>query len=239
MGLLGLCVEFYRVTPTGCSFDDFGNPLSSSANSFPYGNATCGLVCSVEEGPFSRMRGGAANNVNIIPVPKILTFNAVMLLAAGFCIPAILGLIFTWDKIVEINWKRRSSPERLNEQIEGVNMTVGEMNGINNVVRKFLRVIEIPLFGGVILTLIAIGEANFFSTQVRYDMEPMASIGESMKSCSHRTRLTKCRTMVANSWNHSRGLRLLIPPLVSRRREPHPKPTLRPTQQLSHVTLQP
>lgn len=177
MGLVGLCVEFYRVTPTECWFDDFGNPLSSSASQFPYGNATCGLTCSVEDGPFSRMRGGAANNVNIIPVPSILTFNAAMLLSAGFCIPAILGLIFTWDKILEINWKRRRSPERLEDQIDGANMTVGELRGINNVVRKFLRVIEIPLFGGVIVALLGIGEANFFSPQVRYDMEPMASIG--------------------------------------------------------------
>lgn len=124
------------------------------------------------------MRGGAAANVNVIPVPRILTFNASMLLSAGFCIPAILGLIFTWDKILEINWKRRREAERLDEQVSGANITVGEMKGINNVVRVFLSVIEIPLFGGVILTIIGVGEANFFSSQVRYDTEPMASIGE-------------------------------------------------------------
>lgn len=124
------------------------------------------------------MRGGAAANVNIIPVPRILTFNASMLLSAGFCIPAVLGLIFTWDKILEINWKRQREAERLDEQISGANITVGEMKGINNVVRLFLSVIEIPLFGGVILTIIGIGEANFFSPQVRFDTEPMASIGE-------------------------------------------------------------
>jgi hypothetical protein len=101
-----------------------------------------------------------------------------MLLSAGFCIPAILSLIFTWDKILEINWKRRRHVEQLDAQIEGANMTVREMKGINSVVRKFLGVIEIPLFGGVIITIIGVGEANFFSPQVLHMIEPMASIGE-------------------------------------------------------------
>ncbi|OAL54171.1 hypothetical protein IQ07DRAFT_533057, partial [Pyrenochaeta sp. DS3sAY3a] len=178
MGLVALCVEFFRVTPSPCTSDDFGNPILGGASKFPYGNAGCGLTCSEEKGPFSRMRGGAAANVNVIPVPRILTFNASMLLSAGFCIPAVLSLIFTWDKILEINWKRQREAERLDEQVSGANITVGEMKGINNVVRLFLSVIEIPLFGGVILTIIGIGEANFFSPQVRFDTEPMASIGQ-------------------------------------------------------------
>jgi hypothetical protein len=124
------------------------------------------------------MRGGAAANVYVIPVPRILTFNAAMLLATGFCIPAILSLVFTWDKILEINWKRRRHVEQLDDRIEGANITVREMRGINDVVRVFLSVIEIPLFGGIILTIIGVGEANFFSPQMRYMTEPMASIGK-------------------------------------------------------------
>lgn len=180
MGLVALCVEFYRVTPTPCSSDIHGNPLSSDIGKFPYGNVTCGITCSEEDGPFSPMRGGSAGNINIIPVPQILTFNAVVLLAAGFCIPAILGLVFTWDKILEINWSRRRQTEQPDDSqiVEGANITLRELKGINNVVRKFLSVIEIPLFGGVIITLIGIGEANFYSAQVRYDTEPMASIGK-------------------------------------------------------------
>ncbi|KAF1936409.1 hypothetical protein EJ02DRAFT_359169 [Clathrospora elynae] len=178
VGLLALCVEFYRVTPTSCSSDDLGNPLLPSAARFPYGRATCRLNCSEEKGPFSPMRGGAAANVDVIPVPQILTFNASMLLAASFCIPAILSLIFTWDRILEINWKRRRHVEQLDARIEGANITLREMKGINNVVRKFLSVIEIPLFGGVILTIIGVGEANFFSPQVLHMTEPMASIGQ-------------------------------------------------------------
>ncbi|CAO2658005.1 Nn.00g072650.m01.CDS01 [Neocucurbitaria sp. VM-36] len=177
-GLVALCVESYRVTPMACEIDGSGRENLSAAT-FPYGgNTSCGLTCSEELGPFSTLRGGAAANVNVIPVPKILTFNALMLLSAGFCIPAILSLIFTWDKILEINWKRRRDTERLDERIEGANITVGEMKGINRVVRLFLSVVEIPLFGGVILTIIGIGEANFFSPQVNYDTEPMGSIGQ-------------------------------------------------------------
>jgi hypothetical protein len=178
MGLLALCVEFYRVTPVGCSFDDFGNPLSRKAADFPYERAHCSMECSEKSGPFSRMRGGAASNVDVIPVPRILTFNASMLLAAGFCIPAILSLIFTWDKVLEINWRRRRPVEELDARIDGANITVRELKGINNVVRMFLSVLEIPLFGGVILTLIGIGEANFFSSQMLHMTEPMASIGK-------------------------------------------------------------
>jgi len=180
MGLVALCVEFYRVTPTPCASDIHGNPLPSDMGKFPYGNVTCGITCSEQDGPFSPMRGGSASNINIIPVPQMLTFNAAMLLAAGFCIPAILSLIFTWDKILEINWSRRRQTEQPDESeiVEGANITVRELKGINNVVRKFLSVIEIPLFGGVIVTLIGIGEANFYSPQARYDTEPMASIGQ-------------------------------------------------------------
>ncbi|KAF1831297.1 hypothetical protein BDW02DRAFT_582165 [Decorospora gaudefroyi] len=176
MGLLALCVEFYRVTPTDCSSDNSGNPVSRSA--FPYQHATCGLRCSEDKGPFSPLRGGSANNLDVIPEPHILTFNASMLLAAGFCIPAILSLVFTWDKILETNWKRRRHVEQLDDRIEGANITVREMKGINDVVRLFLSVVEIPLFGGIILTIIGVGEANFFTPQLMYMTEPMASLGQ-------------------------------------------------------------
>lgn len=201
MGLVALCVEFYRVTPVNCSQDDFGNPLPQSASKFPYGNAKCNMICSEDDGPFSPMRGGSAANIYIIPAPRILSFNTSMLLAAGFCVPAVLSLIFTWDKILEINWKRRQPNEQLDAQIEGANMTVRELKGINNVVRQFLSVIEIPLFGGVILTLIGVGEANFFSPQIIYETEPMASIGKFFDNFFRELRCAKLlRSMVAVSW---------------------------------------
>jgi hypothetical protein len=87
-GLAALCVEFYRATPTDCKFDPASNTTFGAGN-FPYGdvNAKCGLQCSEQKGPFSPLRGGAASEIFVIPVPTRLTFNAAMLLAAGFCIP--------------------------------------------------------------------------------------------------------------------------------------------------------
>ena len=175
--LIALCVEFSRVTATDCSHTDAGLPSLTVAK-FPYGETTCGLVCSEDDGPFSPMRGGAAKNIYVIPVPSKLSFNAAMLIAAGVCIPAILSLIFTWHKILEINWKNRREPERLDEVIEGVNITRGEIKGINNKVTLFLSVIEMPLFGGAVVAILIAGELNFFSKQLMYQTEPMASIGK-------------------------------------------------------------
>jgi hypothetical protein len=176
-GLVALCVEFYRVTPSDCTPDDANNTISYNVKNFPYGTTACGLRCSDTAGPFSPLRGGAASEIFVIPTPTRLTFNAAMLLAAGFCIPAILSLVFTWDKILEINWKKRRQAENLDEPVEGANVTVGEMKGINSVVRMFLSVVEIPVFGGAVIAILGIGEANFFSRQIMYQTEPMASIG--------------------------------------------------------------
>lgn len=56
-------------------------------------------------------------------------------------------------------------------------MTVGELKGINSVVRMFLSVVEVPVFGGAVIAILCIGEANFFSRQVLFQTEPMAAIG--------------------------------------------------------------
>jgi len=95
-GLIALCVEFYRATAVECKakIDDDGRPITNAASEFPYGKTNCGLRCSDKDGPFSPLRGGAASEIFVIPVPKRLTFNAGMLLAAGFCIP--VSIICTW-----------------------------------------------------------------------------------------------------------------------------------------------
>jgi hypothetical protein len=174
---VALCVEFYRVTPVECNRDNAGNPIMLTAATFQYGSTNCGMRCSEQAGPHSPLRAGATSEIFVIPVPTRLTFNAAMLLAAGFCIPAILSLVFTWDKILEINWKRREPTEHLDEVIEGADVTGRELRNISNTVRKFLSVIEVPLFGGAVLAILGIGEANLFSHQVSYQTEPMASIG--------------------------------------------------------------
>lgn len=178
-GLLSLTVEFFRIQTSNCTHD--GKPLATNIGQFPYG-VTCGLVCSPDEGPFSPMRREAANNIYVIPAPDKLTFGAGTLLAAACCIPAILSLISMWNKILEINWKSRwgnvHASEHLNDPIEGTNgATLGGMNAVNAWVRDHLSAVESPIYGAAVLAILIVGERNFFSSQVRYQTEPIASVG--------------------------------------------------------------
>lgn len=176
-GLLSLTVEFFRITTSNCTHDDFGNPISPNAGKFLY-NTTCGLTCSTEEGPYSPIRGNSASNIYVIPAPDKLTFDTATLLAAACCIPAILSLISMWNKILEINWKTRFGQEDENERIEGTNgATVEKMRGVNTLIRMFLSAVEIPLFVAAVLAILVLGERNFLSPQVKYQTEPLASIG--------------------------------------------------------------
>lgn len=180
-GLLSLTVEFFRLTTSDCTHDDTGNPVSPNAGEFSYAT-TCGLTCSVDQGPFSPMRGGSANNIYVIPAPDRLTFGTATLFAAACCIPAILSLVSMWNKILDINWKKRfgggDDGDRIDEPIEGTNgATLGMMKGVNAFVRFLLDAVEIPVFGAAVLAILIIGERNFFSTQVRYQTEPIDSIG--------------------------------------------------------------
>lgn len=186
-GLLSLTVEFFRSDKSDCMHDDSGNPISQDPAEFlDKDNARCGLTCSVKEGPFSPLRGGAANNIYVIPAPHKLSFGMGTLVAAACCIPAILSLVSMWNKILETNWKARSGKRRekgeetkaIDEPIPGTNgATVGKMKGVNATIRRILGVVEIPLFGGFVLAILIIGERNFFSAQLMYQTEPVPSIG--------------------------------------------------------------
>ena len=142
----------------------------------------CGLTCTVDQGPFSPMREGSADNIYVIPAPHIITFGAATLIAAASCIPAILSMVSMWDKIVKINWKERfgypDDPVDPNELIEGTNATVGKMKKVNEKIREFLSVVEVPLFGGAVLALIVVGELNFWSRPVEYQIEQIANISK-------------------------------------------------------------
>ncbi|KAI5921252.1 hypothetical protein F4810DRAFT_722723 [Camillea tinctor] len=177
-GLLSLVVEFYRSNPVDCSYAS-ENPISE--DHLNDSSNPCRLRCSQTDGPFSPLRQGAANEIFIIHAPTKLTFSAATLLAAACCIPAILSLIFTWNKIVEINWKKRFSPENEDpdELIEGTNgATIGGMRNVNNIIRMFLSTFEIPFFSAAVLAILIIGEQNFFSSQVSYQTEPIQSVGQ-------------------------------------------------------------
>jgi hypothetical protein len=83
-----------------------------------------------------------------------------------------------WNRILEINWRarfgRRGNDEVIDDQDSA---TIGEMRRADGFIRKWLRAVEIPLFFGAVLAILVIGERNFFSKQVRYQTEPIASIG--------------------------------------------------------------
>jgi len=107
-GLISLTVEFYRVADLSfpCTHDDNGNPLDASSP-FPYGSAQCGRRCTPENGPISPIRGGSADNIYIIPVPYVLTFNAGILLTAACCIPGMLLIAWMVVTIYQTSWAVR------------------------------------------------------------------------------------------------------------------------------------
>lgn len=127
------------------------------------------------------MRRGAANNIYVIPGPDKLTFDTATLFAAACCVPAVLSLVSMWNKILEINWKSGSghhTEKRIDEPIEGTNgATEKKMKGINEWIKVFLSAVEAPIFGAAVVAILIMGERNFFSPQVRYQTEPIASIG--------------------------------------------------------------
>ncbi|KAI0531829.1 hypothetical protein GGR58DRAFT_214446 [Xylaria digitata] len=182
-GMLSLTVEFIRTETHSCSFDNDGAAIDPfDLDAFPYGNANCSLNCVFGSGgPFSPIRRDPTNEPDVIPVPRRLTFGAVILLAAGSSIPSVLTLIFTWEKILEINWKRRFAQEETenNDPIEGTNGATPKMiTIINSTIRNFLSSIHIPLFSGVVVVLLIFGELNFWSRPVIHQTEPFSSVGQ-------------------------------------------------------------
>lgn len=82
---------------------------------------------------------------------------------------------------MEINWKRRFAQDetRSNDPIEGTNGATPKMiTFINGAVRNFLSSIQIPIFSGIVIVLLVLGEINFFSKQLVYQTEPINSVGQ-------------------------------------------------------------
>ncbi|KAI1417309.1 hypothetical protein F5Y13DRAFT_152456 [Hypoxylon sp. FL1857] len=180
-GLLSLTVEFFRITTSPCPYDDNGVPIGpNDYHGFLFNReASCNLTCSVDAGPSSPLRQDATNEIFVIPAPHVLAFNAATLLAAACCIPAVLSLVSMWNKILEINWKITFGQGDGDQLIEGTNgATVARMTGVNAMIRLFLSTIEVPLFSAAVLAILIYGEKNFFSDEVKWQTEPMTSIGQ-------------------------------------------------------------
>jgi hypothetical protein len=175
-----MTIEFYRIETHDCTSDASGNPVSNIASDFNYidGN-NCGLICSTQDGPTSPMRGGSADNIYVIPAPHTLTFSAATLLAAACCVHAVLCLVSMWDRVLEINWRRRFGRQEEDDAAsEDGGANKGVMKKVNDTIGFFLKILAVPVFGGAGLAILIVGEINFFSPQVDYQTEPMANIGE-------------------------------------------------------------
>jgi hypothetical protein len=131
------------------------------------------------QGPFSPLRGGSANNIYVIPAPDKLTFGMGSLLAAACCIPAIIWLVSMGKKLLVFNWKICVSSRDPSEYIEGTNGANNEkIEQINGLINLFLRAVEVPALSAIVLVVLIIGEKNFWSVPVGYQIEPIATIGK-------------------------------------------------------------
>lgn len=82
-------------------------------------------------------------------------------------------------KILVINWKTCVSSRDPREYIEGTNGATDEkMEQINGLINLFLEAVEIPVLSAIALAILIIGERNFWSVPVGYQIEPIATIGK-------------------------------------------------------------
>lgn len=171
---MSLTVELFRANPVPCPEDEYEKG----------GEYSCGFRCSVSEGPYSPLRRDSTNNIYVILAPDRLSFGTASLLAAACCIPAILSLVSMWDKILKTNWRKRfghADSWDLNKTLPGTNAaTPAKMARTEDRIRFYLSMVEIPVFGAAVIAILIVGERNFFSESVRYQTEPMASIGKQL-----------------------------------------------------------
>ncbi|KAI0134081.1 hypothetical protein BJ170DRAFT_716416 [Xylariales sp. AK1849] len=99
--LISMIVELLRTNASDCVHDDYSNGAPPRGSDFSYGD-TCGLVFSVEDGPYSLLRGGSSNNIYVIPAPDKLKFGTAVLLAAACSILTTITLISTVGRIFKV-----------------------------------------------------------------------------------------------------------------------------------------
>ncbi|KAI6834492.1 hypothetical protein KC332_g5079 [Hortaea werneckii] len=113
-GLLSLIVEFFRIETFHCTHDDSGNKISRDPDRFPFGHASCGLICDQDHGPFSPVRGGSADNIYVVPAPTKLNSHAAILVAAACCIPGVLLAASLGFQLFKNSWATRWGKGALN-----------------------------------------------------------------------------------------------------------------------------
>lgn len=89
-----------------------------------------------------------------------------------------------WNKILEINGRKRFGNRNKENEEKSIDEAMGvaspeKMKGVNSLIRLFLSAVEVPVFGAAVMTIVILGEWNFWSQQVNWQTEPMASVGKS------------------------------------------------------------
>ena len=91
-----------------------------------------------------------------------------------------------WLKILETNWKTRYEDDETRSNTEPTSSeecnAQPRMMESKDKIRLFLAWFReyyvYPIFGAAVLAILIIGERNLFSTQVRYQTEPVVNIGQ-------------------------------------------------------------
>lgn len=171
---MSLIVEFYRASSTPCLDDNF-----------KYGEDKCNLTCSEDRGPFSLLRQGAASDIYVIEAPTMLSFQAAILLSAGCCIHAVVWMLYMLEKIMREEERRKAEREaeeemrRAEQERDLMRMMSHRAStiGIRDKAPGKTRVILV-LFGAVGLALLVVGERNFHSDPLMYQIEPLSGVGQ-------------------------------------------------------------
>lgn len=177
-GLPCLLTEFLRAQPSSCKQDESEPPISLDPTKFTY-NTTCSLTCSVEKGPFSPLREGSGNNIYVIPAPDKLSFGTATFFAAAGCVQVVLSLIVMWGRQLEFNWVQLYGSTE-GSKVDGEIAKTRKYWCTKELHRMYIgiKAISVPLFIAELLAFIVIGERNLFSSQLRYQTDPIASIGK-------------------------------------------------------------
>ncbi|KAL2116062.1 hypothetical protein VTJ04DRAFT_10317 [Mycothermus thermophilus] len=175
-GLIALAVEFFRADARGCTDENTGRQLFHD-DDFPYGKTTCGLICSVEEGPFSPLRRGSAENIYVVPNPNLFPFGAATLVATACCIPGTLYLVWTWTKIKAMNSMSTMMPPS-EKVISGINTDSKRMKLLRSIIGRTVGNVEVPVFGGAVSAIIIFGELNFWSKPMMWETEPLTNASQ-------------------------------------------------------------
>ena len=179
---MSLAVEFYRIQTISCTYDESVGAISNNPRLFPFNNTQnptfCSIVCNQNAPPFSPMRAGAQSNIYVIPAPSVFTFGEAMLFSAACCIPAILSLVAFFYQIKEFDWRNRKKKKTTADaRTETIKMA-------ETTTRELMKRVDILVFSVVIIAILVIGELNFWSVQLRWQSEPIGTVGMILCPCS-------------------------------------------------------